>query len=115
MSHAVASPHPPASARPRTAATTGTRSRRMSTNNSIRLRASSRLSLIEPSEIFCKADRSAPEQKSAPAPLMTTARTPSSPSAARSASFRPEMSASFKALRFSGRFRVTRATAPSTA
>ena len=51
MSQAVASPHPPASARPRTAATTGTRTRLMSAYNSISDSASSRLSAAEAERI----------------------------------------------------------------
>jgi hypothetical protein len=87
----------------------------MSAYSSISERASSRLSETSPSEIFLSAERSAPEQKSAPAPVSSTARTSSRASASRSDSLSPPTSSSFSAFRFSGRFSVTRANAPSTA
>src|SRR5215471_790981 len=109
MSQADARPQPPASALPFTAAITGGRSERTSVNTSINARASSRFSATEAVEIFFSDARSAPEQKSDPAPAMTTAVTRSSSLARRSALFRAEINSSLSALRLSGRLRVMRA------
>ena len=72
---------------------------------------------LEAVAIFCKALRSAPEQKSFPAPRITTARSESSASASLftwcKASLSAAINSSFKALRLSGRLSVMIRTLPS--
>src|SRR3712207_3250193 len=57
---------------------------------------------------------SAPAQNDCPSPVSTTARTPSSPASSSKQVVISSMSAAFRALRDSGRARVTVATDPSS-
>ncbi len=115
-SQAVASPHPPANARPRTAATMGRGWRRMARKSSPMRTASAREASIPFSAISSSSARSAPEQKSGPAPSSTSTLTPSASAAAPSALVSASTRRPFRALRFSGRFRTSRNTpsAPSS-
>jgi hypothetical protein len=113
MSHALASPQPPANALPRTAETIGTGACRINKNNSISERASAWFSATEACEIFRKAERSAPEQKSLPAPLIRITLVDSVLAAVTIEVLRASMSSSLRAFRFSGRLSVILPTLPS--
>src|SRR4051812_22579205 len=105
-SHSSASPKPPATAGPLTAATMGTGSR---------ARISKSRSLVSTSSSLCARSppncvTSMPAQNAEPAPVRTRQRTAGSPLAVSSASASSTRSSIDRALRFSGRSRVTRAT-----
>src|SRR6266481_3035914 len=86
---------------------------RINKKSSMSERASCIFSETEDSEILSSADRSAPEQKSLPEPVITTALVRSSPSAARKASLIPAITSSLSAFLFSGRFSVILFMLPS--
>ena len=109
-SHAVARPHPPPSARPRTAATTGFEACRISRNSAPRCWASVSAASSPPACDAAISSRSAPAQKSLPAPRIAITRTDSSPSAAASASRSSPTSAAFRAFLLCSRCRVNVAT-----
>src|SRR5688572_3203605 len=72
MSHAVARPHPPASALPCTTAITGFAQRRSCRSRSPSFFASARFSAGPSCCMLASSERSAPAQKSAPAPRRAT-------------------------------------------
>ena len=112
-SQAAASPAPPASARPCTAATTGLGCNRTAWRRAPKVRASSKEASTPRSVSRASSARSAPEQKSPPAPLRSTNRTCGSCAERASASARAPTNAPLRAFRLSGRFK-TRCRMPSS-
>src|SRR5439155_4585236 len=110
-SHKRASSQPPATAGPLTAATTGF-GKPPRWNH---VKASNDVSSPSPdSRSSLKARRSMPAQNAlSPAPVMTTARTPSSSAAPRNDSLRALIRAGLRALRASGLLRVRTSTNPT--
>ena len=109
-SHASASSHPPATAGPLTAATTGLGKPPLWNQ----VRASNEPTPPPESRASLKAFRSMPAQNAfSPVPVMTTTRTPSSSAAAFSELLRAPINCGLRALRASGLLSVRARTKPS--